>query len=162
MAKVQGLDRLKRKMARLRAQTETDVEPALVKAGEVVAAEQRRLAPKKTGKLRDSIAVTTGAAAKYAAFQGSAADRKNRAVRISAGNSEVRYAHLVEFGTKPHKIKPKNREALKMGSDEFAIEADHPGAAAQPFFFPGYRATRKRARSIVGKAVRESVRKAVK
>lgn len=159
---IQGLDRLKRKLDRLRKQTEAEMEPALVRAGEVIAAEQRRLAPKKTGALSDSIKVTTGEAASFSAFQGGTAERKRKAVRISAGNSKVRYAHLVEFGSAPHRIEPENRKALQMGTDEFAAAADHPGTTAQPFFFVGYRARRKQARSIINKAVRQSVKKAVK
>lgn len=48
----------------------------------------------------------------------------------------VDYALDVEFGTKPHKIRPKTKKALHWkdsGKDVFATEVNHPGTKAQPF-----------------------------
>ena len=154
---------LQRKLNALRTQTVGGVREGLQRAAEVIVAEQRRLAPKKTGKLRDSIQATSGKAAAYSVFRSAGFKAStNEKVTIAAGNSDVRYAHLVEFGAAPHKIKPKAGKVLKTGEDAFAAGVDHPGATAQPFFFPGYRATRRKAQSIIGKAVRDSVKKAVK
>ena len=44
----------------------------------------------------------------------------------------------IEYGTKPHVIKPKNRKALRFGVPggfAFAKGVKHPGTTAQPFFF---------------------------
>lgn len=122
MAKTIGLDSFKRKVTRLRKTVDPEVGAALLKAGDLIAAEQKRLAPVDDGTLRDSI--------KSKATQG--AKSGNQAVQISTG---VFYAPFVEFGTQK--------------------------APAQPFFFPGYRATRRKARSVINKAVRESVKKSV-
>ena len=46
------------------------------------------------------------------------------------------YGYIVEFGSKPHKIRPKNKKSLhwKSGSkDVFAMEVNHPGTEPQPF-----------------------------
>lgn len=48
------------------------------------------------------------------------------------------YAHLVEFGTKPHLIKAKNGKYLVFNGT-FAKEVQHPGAKAEPFFQPAVR-----------------------
>lgn len=169
MAQFQNLTRLQAKIARLRQDTEGDVLAGLILAGNAIATAQRRLAPVRTGELRDSIKVNaSGASPAHAAFQGSGgasvvgAPGARSRVTISAGNSRVRYAHLVEFGTRPHSIEPQNAEALQIAENRFAEKVDHPGARAQPFFYPGYRATRRRARAIISKAVRDSVKRAVK
>ncbi len=46
-------------------------------------------------------------------------------------------AHL-EYGTKPHIIRPKDRKALRIPTEEgyvFAKQIDHPGTSPVPFFF---------------------------
>jgi hypothetical protein len=67
-------------------------------------------------------------------------------VRISAGNSKVRYAHLIEFGTAPH-----------INGGVFA-GTEHPGTQAQPFFYPTYRRLRRRARSRISRAVTKAIK----
>ena len=69
---------------------------------------------------------------------------------VSVGNSGVRYAHLVEFGAAPH-------EAGGMFDG-----AEHPGAPAQPFFWPAVRTTlrthKRRMLAKVKKAVEQAKR----
>lgn len=110
------------------------VKPAIVKSADEIADMQRRLAPEDTGALRDSITVTPPGQATPAYSQpgGSRVASELEAV-ITAGNSEVRYPHLVEHGTTK--------------------------AAAQPFFWPGFRLTRKRAATRIKSAVSRAVRK---
>jgi len=53
--------------------------------------------------------------------------------------SMVDYALYVEFGTLPHKIRPKNKKALKFKMGDKTVitkEVDHPGTDAQPFIRP--------------------------
>lgn len=153
MAKVQGLASFLQKTRRLRKAAGPAVEAGLLKAGAIVTAEQKRLAPVDDGHLRDSI--------RYELAHG--AKSGNRAVRITAGDKKAFYAGMVEFGTTPHKIRPKKAKVLQLGADEFVGgTVNHPGTAAQPFFFPGYRATRRKARAAIAKGVREQVNKAVK
>ena len=111
------------------------VKPALIASAEETAAFQRALAPVDTGRLRDSIAVTPPGhpTPAYSQPGGSRVAGDNEAV-ITVGNSDVRYPHLVEYGSTE--------------------------APAQPFFWPAFRLNRKRAanriKRAIGKAVREN------
>lgn len=98
-------------------------------------------------------------------------------IRRVFNNTE--YALDVEFGTKPHIIKAKNKKVLafdmKVGSDlksgkalyrnkktgklqktkskntkVFATKVKHPGTPAQPFFRPGYRAAYPKIKKLMG------------
>jgi HK97 gp10 family phage protein len=71
------------------------------------------LVPVRTGHLRDSIVVTPPGETTPAYATGGSTTVPENKVAISAGNTAVRYAHLVEFGTEK--------------------------AHAQPFFWPAYR-----------------------
>lgn len=135
MAQVQGLDRLNAKLKALRTQTAAGVKVAVGQAADVVVDMQKKLCPVDTGALRDSIQWTFGAPPAHSTFRSSSSQNETRAV-ISAGNSAVRYAHLVEFG--------------------------HLHQPAHPFFYPGYRAAKKRAKAIITKGVKAAVQKAVK
>lgn len=116
-------------------------------AGEIVDM-QRRLVAKKTGKLARSIRWQFGDVKRVAYSQGTKGGGR-LTVRISAGDSSVRYAHLVEFGAAPH-----TAGGIFDGSE-------HPGAPAQPFFYPAYRAKRKRAKSRIVAAMKRGAKKAV-
>ena len=73
---------------------------AILKDAEELAALQRRLAPKDTGALADSIHVAKPGEATPAFSQpgGSRVAGPNQAI-VTVGDHEVRYAHLVEYGT---------------------------------------------------------------
>lgn len=153
MTKVTGRDRLLAKMAAIPTEIRKEMAAALVGSAEEIAAFQRRLAPVKSGKLQRSISVNKGSRGpKYSQGSGMRADDKadpDLTVTITAGNSDVRYAHLVEFGTAPHE-----NGGLYAGSQ-------HPGAKAQPFFFPPYRALRRRAKGRASRATRTAIKRAV-
>jgi HK97 gp10 family phage protein len=155
---LQGLPRLKAKLQRLRQETAEDVRPALARAAQLIVEQMKRLAPvsdaprQRKGKtvnpgaLRDSIGWTFGGRPRHS--QALAVGKVGRLrVTIFAGNDEVRYAHLQEFGSPPH---------IAGGKFE---GARHPGHPAQPFFFPGYRAMRREAKRLLAKAIRDAVRK---
>jgi HK97 gp10 family phage protein len=52
-------------------------------------------------------------------------------------NAKGWHAHLVEYGTAPHLIKPKKGTMLKIGG-RLVKEAMHPGSKAQPFLRPAW------------------------
>lgn len=110
-----------------------EVQPALLRAGNRIANTMRQLAPEDTGDLKNSIAVTPAGQSTppYSQPGGESVVPANQ-VAITAGNTEVRYAHLAEFGTAK--------------------------APAQPFFWPGFRLERRRATN----AIRRSIAKAVR
>lgn len=148
MAKTQRLGALLKKMAALPEAARKEIGQALEQGGQEIMAAQKRLAPKRTGALARSIAMTKGGAnlPKYAAF-GSAGNAANDlSIAISAGNAGVRYAHLVEFGTAPH---------IAGGLFE---GAQHPGAKPHAFFYPAYRAYKRRVKGRVTRAAKKSAR----
>lgn len=128
-----GLDRMNRRFAAVLRNVKEVVEPALVKGAEEIAATQRQLAPEDTGDLKDSITVTPpgGTTPPYSQPGGSRTAKENEAI-VTAGNEKVRYAHLPEYGTS------------KM--------------PATPWFWPGFRLTRKRAQDRIKRSIRKAVR----
>lgn len=110
------------------------VKPAIVSSAVNVAVTQRTLAPKETGALKDSITVTNPGETTppYSQPGGSRIAGELEAI-VTAGNEKVRYAHLVEHGTTK--------------------------APAQPFFWPGFRLTRKRAATRIKSAISRTVKK---
>lgn len=92
--------------------------------------EQKRRAPVKTGNLRRSIHLG----------------------RVTARSAETiagaNYAAFVEFGTKPHEIRPRTKRVLRWksgGSYRYARRVQHPGTRAQPYMIPGAQAAIARA-----------------
>lgn len=98
---------------------------AMDMAGDLIVAEAKSLAPSSTGELRNSIGHT--------APTGSLAGG-DLTVTVSAS---AEHASHVEFGTKPHKIFPRFRRALRFpgsgGGFAFAKVVNHPGTRPQPF-----------------------------
>lgn len=97
----------------------------------------KELVPVKTGNLRRTIRI------------GEVTDHSVDVV--AGGTSSVGYAMFVEFGTRPHIIRPKNAKALAWGGDRrlsgtlrsgssatnFAMVVHHPGTRPHPYLVPG-------------------------
>jgi HK97 gp10 family phage protein len=126
-------DRLRRRMRAIPQAVREAVVPALVLSGNELAGRMRALAPERTGALKESIVATPPGASTppYSQPGGSRVAGELEAI-VTAGSSEVRYPHLVEFGT--------------------------ANATAQPFFFPAYRLSRKRIAGRLKRAIRKAVR----
>lgn len=144
--KVKNRDRLLKKIAALPKVTREEIRKSLAESANEIVDLQRRAVPVDTGNLKDSIDWHYGDAEKIAHSQGAGGDHE-LAVRISAGNTFARHAHLVEFGTAPHPQGGKFAGTM------------HPGTPAQPFFFPMYRLGKKRAKSRITRAVNKAARK---
>ncbi|MBA4776684.1 MAG: HK97 gp10 family phage protein [Rhizobiales bacterium] len=144
---LQGWDRLKRRLERIPKAVREQTQPAITSAAQDVANVMKALAPVDDGDLRDSIEVTAGGQKTPPHSQpgGSTVVPENAAM-ITAGNSKVRTAHLVEFGTRAH---------IAGGMFE---GAQIPAIPAQPFFFPGYRMSRKKAAAKIKRAMSKSIR----
>lgn len=158
---MQNRERLLRKMAALPTAVRSALKQALAQGADELTEMQKRLAPvgppsgaqkkkgAKPGALRDSIKQTWGdSKVSYASLKGKGgvAGDPDLTVTITAGNSAVRYAHLVEFPTAPHKVGGKFKGA------------QHPGTQAQPFFYPAYRALRRRIKSRVTRAAKKAAK----
>lgn len=134
MADDGGLERLKRRFAAIPKDIKEAVQPTLVKQAEAMARTMKTLAPRETGALAASITVTPGGESTPAYSQpgGSMVVAEN-AVAITVGNTDVRYAHLVEYGTtKTH---------------------------AHPYFWPSVRLHQQQAKKAIKAAVGRAVRK---
>lgn len=147
--KVLGLDRLRRKLKRFPEAVEAEIKAAMeVSANEIVAL-AKSLAPSESGDLRNSIAWTYGDAPKGAIVLGKVKASKsgNLKITVYAGGPDAFYARFIEFGTAPH-----------INGGRFA-GSNNPGTAAQPFFYPAYRASRKRAKGRVTRAVNTAAKR---
>lgn len=126
-------DRVKARFARIPDRVQKAVNPAVVKSAEELVAAQKALAPVDTGRLRDSIAVTgPGEMTPRYSQPGGRQLVPDAAAVVTAGNSETRYPHLVEYGTRE--------------------------AAAQPYFWPAYRLLRTR----MARRIKSAITKAIK
>lgn len=146
--KITNIDRLKARIAAIPRATRDELRAAIAESAEEIVQLQKRLVPVDHGDLQMSITWRWGNEVKIAYSQsiGSVGEHE-LAARISAGNTKVRYAHLVEFGTHAH-----------IAGGKFA-GAEIPAIPAHPFFYPGYRLGKKRAKSRISRAVTRAARK---
>lgn len=149
--RVEGVDRLKKKLAAIPAHARKEIRAALETGAAEIAETARRFAPVDSGDLKASIGHTFGQyRAANANVRGvvSAADTgdPDLSVTIHAGDEKAWYAALVEFGSKGH---PQG--------GQFAGTV-HPGNAAQPYFVPAYRLLKKRVVSRITRATRKAAR----
>lgn len=146
--KVLGLDRLRKKLRRFPEAVEAEIRKAMEESANEVVALAKSLVAVDSGDLRESIGWTWGERPKYSQAIASVKSASgNLVLTIYAGNSKVRYAHLVEFGTAPH-----------LNGGRFA-GSQHPGTAAKPFFYVSWRALRRRAKGRVTRAVNKAAKR---
>lgn len=131
-AKVLNVQRLNRKLAALPDVAKAEIRPALEKSAQEIVTLAKSLVPVDQGDLRDSIGWTWGSAPKGSIKIGAAVSG-DLTVTIFAGNSEAFYARWVEFGTQ--------------------------NMRAQPYFYPAYRALRKRSKSRIKRAGTKAAKK---
>lgn len=150
MAQLKNREKALRKLSLIPPAVRSAAKQALAQSADEITDAIRVAAPLgKTGELKKSVAQTWGGGAvRYSALRGNVgqAGDPDLSVVISAGNSKVRYAHLVEFGTAPH-----------INGGLFA-GTEHPGTTAQPFFYTTWRARRRKARSRISRAVTKAVK----
>jgi HK97 gp10 family phage protein len=139
-----GREKLKRRLLKLPQEAQQKLRTEFAAGAQDIVAMQKRLVAVDGGDLRDSITWNWGDAKKIAYSQGDSAGGP-LSIRISAGNTRVRYAHIVEFGAAPHVA-----GGIFKG-------AKHPGAPAQPFFYPAYRAKKKAFKSRQRRAFRKAI-----
>lgn len=133
MARSAQLIRLSKRFDAIPLKVREAVAPALEKSGTELVGTMKALAPEDTGLLKHSLTVTPGGQSTPAYSQpGGSSLVPVGAVAVTAGNTHVRYPHLVEYGTAE--------------------------AAAQPFFWPAYRLLRKRMVARLKRSMRKAVR----
>lgn len=147
MAKSKQLLRLEQRMAAIPAAVRQAVSPALVASGEELASTMRQLAPKDTGALTESIAVTTpGNMTPPYSQPGGMRVAGELEVLVTVGGEEVRYGHLVEYGTS-RQFSPDTNTSQAIGHDN-----------AQPFFWPAVRLNQRRIKNRIKRAIAKAVR----
>lgn len=134
--KVTGIDLLEKQLGQFAKQVEEEVQAALEQSGEEMAAMARALAPVDDGDLRDSIKMTTAGGLTPLHSSGGQQEVGRLSVRVTAGNSSVRYASIVEFGR-------KGARAM----------------AARPFFWPSYRSLKRKFRGRTTRAINKAIKR---
>lgn len=121
---VKGLAELDKLLKELPAKVEGNIMRGAMRAGAKVFEDRaKQMVPVKSGQLRDSIKVSTRS------------KRGRVSATVTAGGKKAFYAHMVEFGTARHFIKPKSRKSLFFAGMAKEV-VDHPGATAKPFMRP--------------------------
>lgn len=143
------MDRLKAKLAAMPKAAKEEVRKAIAQSADEIVQTQKRLAPVEDGDLQMSITWRWGDEKRvaYSQTMGIVSGGHELSAAITAGNTKVRYAHLVEFGTAAHVNGGKFKGSR------------HPGTAKQPFFYPGYRFGKKRAKSRISRALTKAAKK---
>lgn len=160
MANDGGIGRLKRRLAAIPENVKEAVQPALLKQAEQMATTMRQLVPVDHGELKESITVTPAGQRTPAYSQpGGSMTVPENAAAITVGNEDVRYGHLVEYGTNPHDVskgagtfRGRVRRALGGGTQ-------HPGSPAQPYFWPSVRLHNKKSKQAIKRAINRAVKK---
>lgn len=147
---VQGAEALTRKLEAIKAKVPEAIRPALVKAGEEIAADMRTLAEasRRTGDLIESIHVTgPGETTPAHSTDGGARVAGPWEVLVTAGDTDARHAHLVEGGTGER----QHKDGTSTGK-----------MPAKPFFNPAWRLNRARLQARINRVMRKAFREASK
>lgn len=143
---VKGMEQLGKLLQELPDKLQRNiVRSALRQAAGVIEAEAKRQAPVHSGRLRDSIRASVRLR------------RGSPVATVKAGGTGkggAWYAHLVEFGTSAHYIKPKKAKSLFVAG-VLREGVQHPGARKRPFMRPAM----DQAAQAALKAFAEQVRK---
>jgi HK97 gp10 family phage protein len=109
-------------------QSDATTQSVLVQSSGYILAEMEARVPVRSGNLRASLGVRVHA----------------HSVTIGPDEVKAPYAKYVEFGTKPHVIKPKTPDGVLRWSNGgqvfYAKKVNHPGTKAQPFVRPAFEA----------------------
>lgn len=135
--KIVGKQKFVSQIAAMPQAVKDEVRKALQLSAEETTDLMRRFAPVDSGTLRSSIDWTFGAPP-AGAFSSSARAAKGEAglaVTMFAGGGPAFYARMQEFGTTE--------------------------MSANPFFYPGYRLGRKRAKERIARGMRNGIKKAL-
>lgn len=128
---------LEAKFAKISESAKATIKAALDTSGREMVEGARALAPVESGDLRDSIQATSGGQATPAHSQpGGSHVVPDYAVKVTVGNTRVRYPAHVEYGTAT--------------------------AEAHPFFWPAFRLLKKRLNSRISRAIGKAARDAAK
>lgn len=144
--RVEGVERLQRRLGLLSTEVRKMAQREVLRSVLNIQAGAKRRAPVDTGRLRNSITFEL------------APDGLSATI-----GTNVEYAPAVEFGSKPHVIRPRNKRVLRFkvgGKFVFARAVNHPGGPAQPFLFPAFEEERPMFRRRLEDAIEQAGRRA--
>ena len=103
----------------------SDIQKVLVNSGFNIEARAKRNISNngsvKTGHLRRGITTNVGN------------------MEVTVHTSNIKYARLVEEGTRPHTIRAKNKKALYWKGAKHPVKSvRHPGSKAKPYLIPAF------------------------
>ncbi len=171
-AQIVGMDEVRNALNRLPAKIQVSIARSALRAGAaVMAAKIASKTPARKGQvLRDSIKAQTRV------VKGKARDvpesyRGEVFVKKRKGNNPRKYAHLVEFGTKPHAVgKPKKKKAKAKKAKVVTVKAIvpvagpgmHPGSKPHRMFQEGFDEAKQESLNATLEVVRTRVAAAVR
>jgi HK97 gp10 family phage protein len=195
--KVEGLRDLDQSLRKLaedvsRGAAKAAMRRGVIRAGQLVVDAARAKVPVMSGKLRDSISVSTrvdnkagksafAAVMKAGGSKEEAVSALRSALREDKGSKstvevyigpsdrgtgkQLPYGQLVEFGSRPHVIRPKaaGKSMLFPVDGEFvgAREVSHPGVPPRPYMRPAWDQTQASVLVSIRECVADEVAKAV-
>ena len=153
--KVQNRERLLKRLEEIPKEVRAAIRPAIEQGAREIADMARNLAPRDSGDLQNSIGYTFGDykpenSNVRGVSVGQAGDKDLTAI-IHAGDARAFYARWVEFGV---------ANSWEIGGRFEG--ATHPGFSAQPFFFPSYRANKRKVKNRISRATTKAVKAAAK
>jgi HK97 gp10 family phage protein len=162
MTKIEGADRLKRRLERLASingPVRRRVREALQQNGAEITAQMKAVVPRDSGDLANSIKAVFGtyqvanANVRGVSTTGGGAGDPDLTLHIVAGDEKAWYARIVEFGTK----EPRTVKRYFGNANQTVTVGAMP---AKPFFFPVYRANKRRAKGRITRAMKAGFREA--
>ena len=115
------LDKFAVEITKLDDKTKDNVQKVLNNTGFKIETKAKGNVPVDTGHLRRGITTKIGD------------------MEVIVHTSNIKYARGVEFGTRPHLIKPKNKKALYWKGAKHPVKSvNHPGSKAKPYLIPAF------------------------
>lgn len=142
------------------------------RAPEKLAAIVRRLRPALSGAFRELLNEIQSRATKLAPIRTGHLRRTIGPPRITelplgimgTLTATASYAAAVEFGTRPHAIRPRRAKALRFlgrgGQVVFARSVQHPGTRPKPYLQPAFDQVKSHARERIAAIIEQTIREA--
>lgn len=161
--KVEGLKELNRALKELPARSAKSSLRSSVTAGgsEIVKSMRRELkSHNDTGNLSKSLGTKVLKPLKYTitAIIGPRVGYTGSGERRKRVKNDGWYAHLIEYGVAPHKIKARKDKTLYFNG-QFFNAVDHPGFEAKPFMRPGLDKSKQKVVDRVGKQLWKAIQR---
>lgn len=165
--KVKGLRNLERKLRAMPPTVNTALSEAIAENATELTAMMRRLAPQDDGDLVRSIEWFWSQPGRRGGLFGRGRTTDTRvsikgaerlSATIAAGDSVAYYAAFVEFGTQSG---VRGQQLANPGANRRSRRSlrTHPGSRAQPFFFPSYRALRRRMKARMSRKMNAAIKR---